>query len=251
MRYVLLLSYDGTNYGGWQIQKNALTVQQCLQDALYEAFHMAIPVTASGRTDAGVHAAGQVVHFDADLSVPPERMADALNARLPNDIRVLQSKEATSDFDSNRSAKRKTYCYRFYCAKRSRPLLDRYSAWVKFEIDEQKLFRAASLFEGEHDFKAYCASGSSVKTTVRTVYSVDIKSHSFEGGKSYEVFVCGNGFLYNMVRTMVGTMIWFAAGMLKEEDVVRSLSEGNRNLVGKTMPANGLTLESVEYSLKI
>ena len=247
MRYAILLSYDGTNYGGWQIQKNAVTVQQKLTEALEDALGCKVSVTASGRTDSGVHAKAQVCHFDAQTTIPAEKLADALNARLPEDISVLQTVVAPDGFDAQSGAKRKTYCYRFYLSQRRQPLNDRYSVQIKHNVDLRKLEYAAKLFEGEHDFKAYCAAGSNVKTTVRTIYSIKVESD----GLNAAVYVTGNGFLYNMVRTLVGTMIYYAAERLTEEDIIRSLTRQDRNSVGKTMPAKGLTLESVEYETRL
>ena len=251
MRYALLLAYDGTNYGGWQIQKNAVTVQEVLQKALAEALGFEVSVTASGRTDSGVHAAAQVCHFDAETNIPPERMADAINFRLPDDICVLQSVAAPDGFDATASAKKKTYCYRCYLSPRRSPLKDRYSVQIKYPVDLKKLSYIASLFEGEHDFKAYCAAGSQVKTTVRRIYSVEVKTKESRGSSDLEISVTGNGFLYNMVRTLAGTMLYFAAGRIGEEDIIRSLEDGDRNAVGKTMPAKGLTLEQVDYGIKL
>ncbi len=247
MRYALLLSYDGTDYGGWQIQKNVVTVQQKLSDALEDVLGQKVCVIASGRTDSGVHARGQVCHFDAQTTIPAEKIADALNARLPYDIGILKTVVAPEGFDAQSSAKKKTYCYRFYLSPRRHPLMDRYSVQIKYNVDMDKLLKAAKLFEGEHDFKAYCAAGSQVKTTVRTIYGIEARE---KNGK-VEVFVTGNGFLYNMVRTLVGTLIYYAAGRLKKEDIVNSLKLCDRNLVGKTMPAKGLTLESVDYGLPL
>lgn len=247
MRYAILLSYDGTNYGGWQIQKNVVTVQQKLTEALEDALGCKVSVTASGRTDSGVHAKAQVCHFDAQTTIPAEKLADALNARLPEDISVLQTVVAPDGFDAQSGAKRKTYCYRFYLSQRRHPLNDRYSVQIKHNVDLRKLEYAAKLFEGEHDFKAYCAAGSNVKTTVRTIYGIKVESD----GLNAAVYVTGNGFLYNMVRTLVGTMIYYAAERLTEEDIIRSLTRQDRNSVGKTMPAKGLTLESVEYETKL
>lgn len=247
MRYALLVSYDGTNYGGWQIQKNAVTVQQKLSEALSDLFNRKINVVASGRTDSGVHAKAQVCHFDAETAIPAEKIADALNIRLPQDISVLQSAIAPAGFDAQSSAKKKTYCYRIYLSERRQPLKDRNSVQIKYGLNMQKLFASAKLFEGEHDFKAYCAAGSQVLTTVRKVYGIEIKTDGVDIG----IFVTGNGFLYNMVRTLVGTMIYYAAGRIEEEDIINSLKFGDRNLVGKTMPAKGLTLESVDYGVNL
>lgn len=251
MRYVLLVSYDGTEYGGWQIQKNSVTVQEKLTEALEATLGQRVTVTASGRTDSGVHAAAQVCHFDAETSIPPEKFADALNFRLPDDISVLQSAAAPAGFDATASAKKKTYCYCVYLSPRRNPLKDRYSVQIKYSVDIQKLIEAGKMFEGEHNFKAYCAAGSQVKTTVRTVYSVEVKANENAGRTDIEVYVTGNGFLYNMVRTLVGTMLYYAAGRLSKEDITRSLTECDRNSVGKTMPAKGLTLENVDYGIKL
>ena len=251
MRYALLLSYDGTNYGGWQIQKNTVTVQEKVTQALKDTLGYSVNITASGRTDSGVHAAAQVCHFDADTTIPPEKLADALNVRLPDDISVLKSAVAPEDFDASRSAKKKTYCYRVYLSPHINPLKERYAERIKYEIDLQKLEKAAKMFTGEHDFKAYCAAGSQVKTTVRTIYSVDISISETRLSKDISISVTGSGFLYNMVRTLAGTILYFAAGRLTEEDIIRSLEEGDREAVGKTMPAKGLTLESVDYGFKL
>ena len=251
MRYALLVAYDGTHYGGWQIQKNSVTVQEKLNNALKETLGREAVITASGRTDSGVHAAAQVCHFDADTSIPAERFADALNFRLPDDICVLKSVAAPEGFDATASAKRKTYCYRIYLSPRRSPLKDRYSVNVKYPVDTVKLQTAGKMFEGKHDFKAYCAAGSQVKTTVRTVYSVVVKTSECRGSTDVEIYVTGNGFLYNMVRTLAGTMLYFAAGRIGKEDISRSLENCDRNAVGKTMPANGLTLERVDYGIDI
>ena len=247
MRYALLISYDGTNYGGWQIQKNAVTVQQKLTEALYDLLGCKCNLIASGRTDSGVHAKAQVCHFDAETSVPAEKIADALNVRLPQDISVLQSVKAPEGFDAQSSAKQKTYCYRIYLSERRHPLKDRNSVQIKYNIDLKKLERSAKFFEGEHDFKAYCASGSQVLTTVRKVYKTEVKINKSD----VELYVTGNGFLSNMVRTLAGTMIYFSAGRLNGEDIKNSLLNGDRNSVGKTMPAKGLTLESVDYGIDL
>lgn len=251
MRYALLISYDGTNYGGWQIQKNAVTVQEKVAGALKETLGCPVNVVASGRTDSGVHAAAQVCHFDADATIPPEKFADALNVRLPEDISVLKSVLAPEGFDAVRSAKKKTYCYRVYLSPQRQPLRDRYAVRVNFGVDLQKLEKAAKLFMGEHDFKAYCAAGSGVKTTVRTIYSANVSVTGTRFAEEIAIYVTGNGFLYNMVRTLAGTMLYFAAGRISEEDIVRSLDGRDRKAVGKTMPARGLTLESVDYGIDL
>lgn len=251
MRYAILLAYDGTEYGGWQMQKNSISIQQKVEEAAADLFGKRVCITASGRTDSGVHAAGQVCHFDVETSIPPEKIADALNMRLPEDISVLKSVIAPENFDANRSAKKKTYCFRAYVSPRRNPLKDKYSVWVKGGVDYEKLQYISGAFVGKHDFKAYCKSGSQVKTTVRQVYSVEVKCSEYRHSTDVEIYVCGGGFLYNMVRTIAGTMFYFAQGALSEEDVIRSLEKGDREAVGKTMPAKGLTLESVDYGIKL
>lgn len=247
MRYVIKIAYDGTEYGGWQIQKNTVTVQQKLEEACFETFGKKTSVTASGRTDSGVHAAGQICHFDAETTIPADKIADVLNAKLPEDIAVIKSAQAPAKFDANRSAKKKTYCYRVYLSPRRNPLKDRYALWIKTPVDLTKLNDISGTFEGEHDFKAYCKSASQVKTTVRKVYSVQVTSQVQTDNTQVEISVCGAGFLYNMVRTMAGTMLNYAEGSLTREDIENSLFEGDRESVGKTLPAKGLTLESVDY----
>lgn len=255
MRYVLKIAYDGTRYAGWQRQKNALSVQQALEEGLAAALRRPveeIKVTASGRTDAGVHAAGQVCHFDLDgVSVPPEKMPDCVNAFLPSDVRAIEGYAAPDGFDSNRSAKRKTYRYSLYVSPREMPLKERYAVRIDGAPTLAALQEKAKLFEGEHDFKAFCASGSSVKTTVRTVYEVRVEEGESYGSRDITVSVTGNGFLYNMVRTLVGELLELATGRRETASLEKAFETGERLLVGKTMPAKGLTLLSVEYGVRL
>ena len=175
MRYVAEIAYDGTNYAGWQRQKNAVSVQELLENAFFAAFKTRVAVTASGRTDAGVHALSQIVHFDAALTIPPEKFPEALNKFLPDDISVLRSGIAREGFDSNRTAKKKTYRYSLYVFPQRLPVKERYAVYLQSAPSAEKLKEAAKLCEGEHDFKAFCAANSSVKTTVRTVYRVAVE----------------------------------------------------------------------------
>lgn len=251
MKYAILLSYDGTAYRGWQTQKNGVSVQSVLEQAALAAFGKKVNIVASGRTDSGVHAAGQVCHFSADISVPAEKIADALNFRLPADICVLKSAAVPEEFDANRSSKKKTYVYRMYVARREHPLKSRYAVAVYPCPDIALMQKGAALYCGEHDFKAYCASGSSAKTTVRKVYSVSVESSFSRGSEDITITVCGAGFLYNMVRTMAGTLLYLGLGRVSLQDIINSLECGDRSLAGKTMPAKGLTLESVDYGLTV
>ncbi|MCD8205162.1 MAG: tRNA pseudouridine(38-40) synthase TruA [Clostridia bacterium] len=248
MRYVLIIAYDGTEYAGWQTQKNAVTIQETIERAASELFGAEVKLHASGRTDSGVHALGQVAHFDASLSLPAEKIADALNAVLPPDISVLSSSVAPDGFDANLSAKKKTYVYRMYFGKRRNPMCDRYAFFVRGECDIGVLNGAASLFVGEHDFAAYCASKSSAKTTVRTVFETKFYESEDFFGRTVSFEVTGGGFLYNMVRTMAGTALDCMLGKVTASDIEKSLSSPERSLVGRTLPAKGLTLVSVDYS---
>lgn len=250
MRYVLKIAYDGTAYAGWQRQKNAISVQETLENAINTALGIVVNATASGRTDAGVHAAGQVCQFDAELSVPPEKMPDCLNRYLPADVRIVEGWQGEEGFDCNRSAKRKTYCYSLYVAPRDMPLKDRYATRIENAPDLETLQKTAKAFEGEHDFKAFCASGSSVKTTVRTVYAVRVEEAKSYGSRDLKIYVTGNGFLYNMVRTLVGELLDLASNRKTQESLQEAFATGKRELLGKTMPAKGLTLVEVCYEEK-
>lgn len=248
MRYVMKIAYDGTAYAGWQRQKNAISVQEVVENAIYTALGVTLHVTASGRTDAGVHAAGQVCHFDGNtLTVPPERMPDCLNRFLPPDVRIVDGWGADVNFDSNRSAKRKTYCYSLYVSKREMPIKERFAVRIDDAPDLAQLQTAARLFEGEHDFKAFCASGSAVKTTVRTVYEVKVEETESFGSRDIKIYVTGNGFLYNMVRTITGELLDLASGKRTKESLLSAYETGDRGLLGKTMPAKGLMLLNVNY----
>ena len=244
MRIALTISYDGTNFCGWQVQPNGRTVQDQIENAVEKVTGQRVRVTGSGRTDAGVHAKGQVAHFTLDgCSVPPERFYLALNVHLPEDVRVLDSKAVADDFDACRTAKKKTYKYSLYQSNTELPLKERYAVKLDTAVDVEKMRSASKLFIGEHDFKSFCASGSSVKTTVRTIYQLDIDNVD----KDLTFTITGNGFLYNMVRIIVGTLIKVGEGKATLSDVEKMLCDGQRTLGGKTLPAKGLCLEQVEY----
>ena len=243
MRIKITLSYDGTQYCGWQVQPEGITVQQVLEDALLRSTGTNSRVTGSGRTDSGVHAKGQVAHFDTDSTIPPERFYKALNVHLPSDVRVLSSERAPDDFHACRDVKKKTYEYSLYLSETELPLKERYAVRIDEGIDVHKMQSAAALLIGEHDFKAFCASGSSAKTTERTLFAVDI----LQSGCDIKVRVSGNGFLYNMVRIIVGTLLDVGYGKKTEKDILEMLNEKKRQRGGKTLPAKGLCLISAEY----
>ena len=252
MRYRAVVSYYGKHYVGWQRQLNGPSVQESLEKALSDTFGTPTQATASGRTDAGVHAEGQVVHFDADTAIPPEKIPFAVNTALPRDISMLSCEPVPDDFNARFSAKRKTYRYNIYVSRHRRPMLEGTHAHIVVPLDLAAMRECADVIEGEHDFKCFEASGSAVKSTVRTVYSVRLEADGdVRGGILSEgtlgIYVTGNGFLYNMVRIIAGTLIYAGQGKLTAGDVRRVLETGDRTLAGKTMPPEGLTLVSVEY----
>ena len=257
----LILEYDGTRYSGWQIQENAITVQGCVEKALYDLTGEAIGVNGCSRTDAGVHAAGYVLNFVTKATIPGDKFALALNAFLPEDIAALDSYEVAADFHARFCAKRKTYRYLFYPASRPSALLSK-RAWhirsVDFEQADEavwqavagKMHQAAQHFTGTHDFSAFRAMGSHVKTTVRTIYDakVYLLPPDFITGRPVFCFeVTGDGFLYNMVRIMTGTLKDVMTGKIEPEEITKILASGQREAAGATAPPEGLYLYRVEY----
>lgn len=253
MRYRAVVSYFGKNYVGWQKQLNGVSVQEKTEQALSAVFGVPTPCTASGRTDAGVHAEGQVIHFDADTAIPPEKIPFAVNTELPRDVSMLSCEPVDDGFNARFSAKRKTYCYKIYVSRHRKPMLEENHAHIVYALDVNAMRECAAVIEGEHDFKGFEASGSVIKNTVRTVYKIDIVAtvRAERDGKlsdgELEIYVTGNGFLYNMVRIIAGTLVYVGAGKMTREDVEKVLESGDRTLAGKTLPPEGLTLVSVEY----
>ena len=243
MRIKLLVSYDGTNYCGWQVQPNGITVQEVIEKAIFCTTGEMVRVTGSGRTDAGVHAQGQIAHFDTLSTIPPQKFYKAINVHLPSDIRILSSEQADDNFHACLNAKKKTYAYSFYFSETELPLKERYAVKADRTPDFEKMKRAAEILVGEHDFKGFCASGSGAKTTVRTVYGIDINADQ----NDFIILVSGNGFLYNMVRIIAGTLLAVGYGEITEEDVKTALSKGERINKVKTLPAKALCLMKVEY----
>lgn len=241
----LTLSYDGTNYCGWQVQNNGLSVQQVLIECLEKLTGKTLKVIGSGRTDAGVHAEGQVASFEIDnCSIPPKNFCKALNTLLPNDIKIIKSERADDNFNARYSAKSKTYEYRLYKSDVVLPLKDRFAHRVSQSLSVDKLNNALSLFVGEKDFKAFCASGSGAKTTIRTVYVATAKE--LDNGEIVLTF-SGNGFLYNMVRIMCGTALAYAEDKITLLDIEKMFDLRKRSFGGRTLPAKALCLKKVEY----
>ncbi len=242
-RIMLVLAYDGTDFYGYQVQNDDRTVQKVLEDAIFKLTGERVKSVASGRTDSGVHAEGQVVHFDTNSTVPGSKFKDALNSLLDKDVRVLKSKEVSTDFHARYSAKSKVYKYAIYNGKVENPLNNRYATFYPYKIDLDKINDAIKEIVGTHDFKCFLASGSQVKNTVRTVEYIKVAKK----GKLVTFTVKGNGFLYNMVRIIVGTLLEVSQGRLTTADLKNAVELKERKLVGKTMPPNGLRLYKVYY----
>lgn len=243
MRVMMVVAYDGTNYCGWQLQPNGITIEQCLNEALTHLLGEEIKVTGASRTDTGVHSLGNVCIFDTNTRMPAEKISYALNQRLPEDIVVQSSKEVAPDFHPRFSKSRKTYEYRILNRKMRMPTrrLDTY--FFHYALDVDKMQKAASFLVGEHDFASFCAANAQTKTTVRTIYSCTVS-------KSEDIItirVTGNGFLYNMVRIIAGTLIKVGNGDLSAEDIPSILEARDRSFAGPTAPAHGLTMIGLEY----
>lgn len=242
MRIKLTVEYDGTSFCGWQVQPNGRSVQGEIETAVYKLTGKTVRVTGSGRTDSGVHAVGQVAHFDTESAIPPEKFALALNTFLPSDVSVLSSSLACEDFHARYSAKKKTYVYSFYVSDVVRPTLERFATRVDgFDIKKAK--EMADVIVGEHDFKCFCKADTDVLTTVRTVYSIDF----YKNGDRIDMEITGNGFLYNMVRMIAGAIKAYLDGKITVSDLARGFSTGEKINFVATMPAKGLTLKSVVY----
>lgn len=244
MRVCLLVEYEGTNYAGWQRQDNAVAVQQVLEEAVRKLTGRAVTIIGAGRTDAGVHALGQCAHFDVDSAIPAQKMSFALNGLLPADIRVRASREAPGDFHARKSAKGKHYRYTVWNGIHDTALYRRTCAHVRYPLDVQAMCKAAAHIVGEHDFACFQAAGSTpVKSTVRTLYQVSVQRQ----GERVVIDVKGNGFLYNMVRILTGTLLEVGRGRMPKEAVPAILAGKDRALAGPTAPAKGLTLVEVFY----
>lgn len=242
-RYKLTISYDGTNYSGFQIQPDKVTVQGVLENAMSKAIGESITIVPSGRTDAGVSAIGQVAHFDVE-DIDERRTMGFVNSLLPSDIRVLDIEETTKDFHARFGAKRKTYEYLFYVGHSEIPVYERLATHVGYNVNIEDMKMACKYFVGTHDYSAFCASNTSVVDKVRTIYDMHIDAIS-DG--LYRLSITGNGFLYNMVRIIMGTLISVGMGKIKVEDIPKVIDGLDRSQAGKTMPSKGLYLKKVEY----
>lgn len=239
----LILRYDGTNYAGWQFQKNAKTLQQVLEGALEKITGAKVKLTGSGRTDSGVHAKYQVANFKTKSRLSLGSLKAAINSYIPKDILVTAIKEVSLKFDSQRHAKLKHYRYAVTTSRFTDPFLRHFVARFSYQLNISSMRRAAKALSGRHDFKPFQASGSVERNTVRTIKKIRIG----ENGDLVFIDIWADGFLYNMARTMAGTLLEIGRGKLPERRVKEILLKKDRRLVGPTAPAKGLCLMKVEY----
>lgn len=239
----LCLKYDGSRYHGWQVQKNAVTVAQTLQNAAGRVLGHPVHITGCGRTDAGVHARVYVANFRTVARIPCDRLPLALNTQLPEDIVVYDAMEVHPDFNAIGSCVRKEYTYQIYNSRLRDPFFVNRAWFYPKHLDETILQQAASQFVGTHDFAAVRSVGTEVKSTVRTVYHFNVERQ----GELLLFRVCANGFLYNMARAMVGTAVYAAEGKIPPDGIGEILNEKNRTAAGPTVPPGGLYMTQLWY----
>lgn len=239
----MVVAYDGTNYCGWQVQPNGITVEEVLNRSLSNLLGEKIEVMGASRTDSGVHSLGNVAVFDTNTRMPADKIAFALNQRLPEDIVVQGSCEVPSDWHPRYQESTKTYEYRILNRTFRMPTrrLDTY--FYHYPLDVEQMSEAASYLIGTHDFASFCAANAQVKSTVRTIYSCTAQKEN----DIITIRVTGNGFLYNMVRIIAGTLIEVGAGKRRPEEIKDILAAENRDAAGPTAPAQGLTMMGIEY----
>ena len=245
MKYLLNVAYKGTNYAGWQRQENANTIQEEVEKALSRLYKEPVTVIGASRTDAGVHALSQKCVFNVGrANIPTGKLPYALNSQLPPDISITEAKEVTYDFHPIFAAKSKTYIYQIYNSEFRNPLFSDTFWHVYKKLDIERMKEAAAYFMGEHDFSAFCAAGGSTKTSVRIINSAKV----YEKDKGIVFFeVNGNGFLYNMVRIMTGTLVYVGLGKIMSSSLPVIIDSKDRTKAGITAPPQGLCLKEVYY----
>lgn len=239
----LVIEYDGKDFNGWQKQPNKLNIQGTIEKVLEEITGETVELNASGRTDAGVHAIGQVANFKTNSKLPIEKFQIAINSKIKKSIRIISCEEVDERFHSRLTCKRKTYRYVINNSTCGSALYRNFETHVPQKLDVQKMQEAAKYFEGEHDFKAFKASGTSSKSSVRTIYEAKV----IQDKDRINIELTGNGFLYNMVRIIAGTLVDVGMGKTDPKDISKIIEEGKRENAGKTMPPQGLFLVKVEY----
>lgn len=245
--YKLTLAYDGTDYAGWQVQPNGTAVQEIVEQAIVKLFGVKARVHGSGRTDAGVHALGQVAHFEvpkAQATIPLKRLRIALNGALPGDVRVLKAEVAPEGFHARFSAKEKTYRYQIFCDEVMDPFLRRWALHWPRPLDVAAMRRAARVLAGRHDFAAFSANPQrGQESTVRTLKRLSVARR----GTMVMITATADGFLYKMVRSLAGALLKVGAGKLPVEDIRRILASKQRTAIVETAPPQGLFLVRVRY----
>ncbi|MCL2611231.1 MAG: tRNA pseudouridine(38-40) synthase TruA [Defluviitaleaceae bacterium] len=240
---LLTIAYNGTNYSGWQKQENAITIQETIEIALKKLFGKSLEIRGASRTDAGVHALGQRAVFLHTHTIPMDNLPLAINNFLPVDIRIVKAETTDEDFHPQYDAKNKTYKYRIYNKRIMNPLEEGFAWHVNPSLDVSLMEKAALSLIGTHDFNAFCAAGATTKTTIRTINNLKI----LRQGDIIEILINGNGFLYNMVRIISGTLAYVGYRKLQVEDVSAILQSKDRTKAGITAPPQGLTLVKINY----
>ncbi len=252
-RIRIIVAYDGTDYCGWQIQPNGITVEEVLNRELSRLLGEKIRIIGASRTDSGVHALGNTAVFDTETRIPPERISYALNQRLPEDIVIVRSEEVPADWHPRYQSCIKTYEYHIFNADVPDPTRRRNTYFVSYPLNLEAMRRAAGYLKGTHDFVSFCNIRTSVEDTVRTIYDLEISGQEVYGagsgrdGREITIRIRGNGFLYNMVRIIVGTLLRVGRGFYTPEQVKDILEAENRQAAGVTAPPQGLVLVGIEY----
>ena len=240
----LTIEYDGKDFNGWQKQPNKLNIQGNIEIAIEQITGEKIELNASGRTDAGVHAIAQVANFKTESNLPIEKIPIAINSKLKKSIRIIKAEEVDERFHSRLSCKRKTYRYIINNSEIGSAIYRNLETHIPQKLNIKKMQEAIKYFEGEHDFKAFKASGTSSKSSIRTIYKAEVIQ--MPNNRIY-IELTGNGFLYNMVRIIAGTLVDIGLGKIEPADIANIIKKGKRELAGKTLPPNGLFLVKVEY----
>ena len=240
----LTIEYDGKDFNGWQKQPTKLNIQGTIEQAIKIVTGEEVDLMASGRTDAGVHAFGQVANFKTNSNIPIEKIPIALNSNLKKSIRIISAEEVDERFHSRLTCKRKTYRYVINNSEFSSAIYRNLETHIPQKLDIKKMKQAAKYFEGEHDFKAFKASGTSGKSSVRIIYKAVV--YEMPNNRIY-IELTGNGFLYNMVRIIAGTLVDVGTGKIQPEDIEKIIESKDRSLAGKTLQPNGLYLVEVNY----
>ena len=240
----LVIEYDGKEFNGWQKQPDKLNIQGTIEKSIEAITGEQVDLTASGRTDRGVHALGQVANFKTNSNIPIEKMAIAINSNLKKSIRILSAEEVDDKFHSRLTCKRKTYRYIINNSEYGTAIYRNLETHIPLKLEVEKMQEAVKFFEGEHDFKAFRASGTSSKSSVRTIYNAEVKQMPDE-----RIFIelTGNGFLYNMVRIIAGTLVEVGLGKIEPSEIENIIKSKNRQMAGKTLSPQGLYLVKVEY----